>query len=78
MSGGGSSILGLDALIQERLQLDTVVFNPFSGPFFFRFLGPQQPPFRGPFFFPFPTMEIEKQWTSWKWKKNAQGVSHVN
>ena len=31
MSGGGSSILGLDALIQERLQLDTVVFNPFSG-----------------------------------------------
>ena len=31
VSGGGSSILGLDALIQERLQLDTVVFNPFSG-----------------------------------------------
>ena len=31
LSGGGSSILGLDALIQERLQLDTAVFNPFSG-----------------------------------------------
>ncbi len=31
LSGGGSSISGLDALMQERLQLDTVVFNPFSG-----------------------------------------------
>jgi len=31
LSGGGSSTLGLDALIQERLQVDTVVFNPFLG-----------------------------------------------
>ena len=31
LTGGGSSISGLDELIQERLQLDTTVFDPFSG-----------------------------------------------
>ena len=31
ITGGGSSILGLDKLIQEKLQLDTSVFDPFSG-----------------------------------------------
>ena len=31
LSGGGSSIVGLCDLIQDRLQLDSTVFNPFSG-----------------------------------------------
>ncbi|MDP6684430.1 MAG: type IV pilus assembly protein PilM [Candidatus Marinimicrobia bacterium] len=31
LSGGGSSISGLSELIQDRLQMDTEVFNPFSG-----------------------------------------------
>ncbi len=31
LSGGGSSISGLDTMIQDKLQLNTAIYNPFSG-----------------------------------------------
>ena len=46
------------------------VFFPLPSPFFIHF--------HLTVFYPFPKLEMEKQWKSWKWKRNAVGISYMN